>query len=67
MCGTSVVWLIHIHCTWYIYIYILSLICFVRMDFSGQHYIEGEEWDAMRNPFWAKHINDSTFIKDLVL
>jgi hypothetical protein len=25
-----------------------------------------EIWDAMRNPFWAKHINNSMLIRDLV-
>ena len=46
----------------YIYIYILSLICFVRMDFWGKYRIEYEmRW----SPFWAKHVKDSMFIHDL--
>ena len=49
-------------------LYILSLICFVRIDFSEQHHMEGKaRRDATRNPFQAKHINDSMFIEDLVI
>jgi len=36
--------------------YILSLICFARMDFSEQYHIGGE----------AKYINDSMLIEDWV-
>ena len=42
-------------------IYILSLICFTKMDFSEQNHI-----DEMRSTFRAKHINDNMFIEDLV-
>jgi hypothetical protein len=31
--------------------YILSLICFVRMDFSEQYHIEGKARDVVRSPF----------------
>ena len=51
------------------YIYILSLICFSRMDFS-QSIIASkaklEMWNDMRSSFRTKHINDSMLIKDLV-
>ena len=47
--------------------YILSLIYFVRMDFSEQSLIEGEDWDVRSNQFRAKHIDNSMFIEDLVM
>ena len=28
--------------------------------------VKSEVWDAMRNPFQAKHIQDNMFIRDLV-
>jgi hypothetical protein len=52
------------------YKYALSLICFARKDISEQSLIEvatwDVKWDAMRNPFRAKHINDSMFVEDLI-
>jgi len=39
--------------------YILSFICFGRMDFSEQYHIK------MRNPLRKGNINDSMFIDDL--
>ena len=44
---------------------VLSLICFVRMDFSELYRNEGKVWDVMKSPLRAKHINDSMFIDDL--
>jgi hypothetical protein len=37
------------------------------MDLSEQYHIEDEVWvwDVMKNPFGAKHINDSMFIKEM--
>jgi len=49
------------------WLYIVSLICFARMNFSEQSHIKGRARDAMRNPFRAKHINDSMFIEDLLM
>ena len=46
---------------------ILSLICFVRMDFSEQYHIKGEAWDAIRSLFLAKNVNESMFSEDLYI
>lgn len=46
--------------------YILSLNCFVRMDFLEQYHIEGavEMWEEMKSPFLENYTNDSRFIGD---
>lgn len=48
-----------ITCIWkqkFINTYILSLICFAKIDLSEQSCIEVKTWDVMKSPFQAKHI-----------
>ena len=51
------------------YMYILSLICFARMNFSEQYHTTKAKSGlevAWRSPFQAKFINDRMFTEDLV-
>lgn len=42
----------------------LSMTCFVIMDFSEISKVKSKMWDEMRSPFRAKRINDSMFMDD---
>jgi hypothetical protein len=50
------------------YMYILSLICFARMNFSEQYHTEGKVWvrGCMEKSISSKIINDRMFTEDLV-
>ena len=53
---------------WYIYIYYCW---FVLWEWISQSHftskVKTEMWDAMKSPFWAKHINDNMFIENDVI